>query len=324
MSRTSSTTTLLLSPSSPGAKASNLEKGAKKVWGGLPKDAKVENLELGGGGLDGPLAYLAMLKTHMHEMAGVPETALGQMQPISNTSGVALSINFQPLMNRWQQKTAQYGLGFEKINELVLMNLAFKEPEVFIYNPDEDDPELREGQAEELDLADPLTYQTVTHFNPPLPLDKTIKLQEIQMQMLMGLESRRGALRQLGEEFPDEKLDEIYSELMEDARNDGAMQLLKATIAAEIFELTGIMPGEDGEMVQQQTADQTESTKESTTAAGGKSTEQKTTSPVPVGPRVPMDSAALTELQGEASIRNDLVTRAYGTKIPGRRMPGQN
>jgi hypothetical protein len=29
----------------------------------------------------------------MHEMTGVPETALGQMQPISNTSGVALSIS---------------------------------------------------------------------------------------------------------------------------------------------------------------------------------------------------------------------------------------
>ena len=29
-----------------GAKSKNLEKGAKKVWGGLPKDAKVYNLEL--------------------------------------------------------------------------------------------------------------------------------------------------------------------------------------------------------------------------------------------------------------------------------------
>jgi hypothetical protein len=31
------------------------------------------------------------LKIAMHEMSGVPETALGQAQPISNTSGVALS-----------------------------------------------------------------------------------------------------------------------------------------------------------------------------------------------------------------------------------------
>lgn len=144
------------------------------------------------------------------------------------------------------------------------------------------------------------------------------------MQQMMGLESRRGALQQLGEEFPDEKLAEIRDELMEDALADGAMQLLQASIAAEIFELTGIMPGQDGEMTQQQTADQTESTKESTTAAGGKSVENKTTTPVPVGPRTPIDPAALQQMQGEQNLRTKLVTQAYGTKIPLRRMPGQN
>ena len=70
-----------------GAKASQLEKGANKVWGGLPKDAKVENLEGGAQGLKGAMEFLAMLKKTMHEMTGVPETALGQAQPISNTSG---------------------------------------------------------------------------------------------------------------------------------------------------------------------------------------------------------------------------------------------
>jgi len=39
-----------------GAKASQLEKGPKKVWGGLPKDAQVFNLELGGN-LAAPLEY---------------------------------------------------------------------------------------------------------------------------------------------------------------------------------------------------------------------------------------------------------------------------
>ena len=69
-----------------GAKASGLEKGPKKVWGGLPKDAQVFNLEGGGQGLVGAMEYLKIIKTAMHEMVGVPETALGQVQPISNTS----------------------------------------------------------------------------------------------------------------------------------------------------------------------------------------------------------------------------------------------
>ena len=103
-----------------GAKASNLEKGAKKVWGGLPKDAQVFNLEGGAQGIDGALKYLELLKRSMHEIMNIPETALGQVQPISNTSGVALSIQYQPLMNRYSQKVAQYGKGIERINELAL------------------------------------------------------------------------------------------------------------------------------------------------------------------------------------------------------------
>ena len=105
-----------------GAKASQLEKGANKVWGGLPKDARVENLEGGGQGLKGAMDFLATLKKSMHEMIGVPETALGQAQPISNTSGVALSIQFQPLMNHYHQKIIQYAHGLERVNELILIS----------------------------------------------------------------------------------------------------------------------------------------------------------------------------------------------------------
>ena len=39
-----------------------------------------------------------MLKLWMHEMTGVPQTALGQEQQISNTSGVALAIQYFPTM----------------------------------------------------------------------------------------------------------------------------------------------------------------------------------------------------------------------------------
>lgn len=228
-----------------GAKASSLEKGPKKVWAGLPKEAQVFNLEGGGQGLAGAMDYLKLIKTAMHEMVGVPESALGQVQPISNTSGVALSIQYQPLMNRYQQKLVQYGEGIRRINELVLMTLAFKEPEQFTYNPAIHGP-IKPGQLPQLDLNSPITYESAVHFPQPLPLDKLIVLNEIQQKMNLNLESREGALRQLGEEFPDEKLEEIRAELIRDAKSDGALNLIKQQINSAITSLTGMMP--DGTM----------------------------------------------------------------------------
>jgi hypothetical protein len=228
-----------------GAKASNLEKGAKKVWGGLPKDSQVFNLEGGSAGLQGAMQYLEMIKRSMHELMNIPETALGQVQPISNTAGVALSIQFQPLMNRFSQKSSVYGKGLERINELILLNLAVKEPETFTYNPDTDGP-IKEGQLTQLDPNDPLTYLTYAHFAPPLPLDKIVLLNELQQRMSMGLESKEGALRALGEEFPEEKLQEIRSELIADAQSEGSLNLVRAQITKNLMDLTGMMVGPDG------------------------------------------------------------------------------
>jgi hypothetical protein len=292
-----------------GAKASNLEKGAKKVWGGLPKDANVFNLEGGGAGLQGAMEYMGTLKTAMHEMMNIPETALGQVQPISNTSGVALSIQYQPLMNRWAQKTAQYGIGLERINELVLLNLAIKEPETFVYNPDSDGP-IKEGQLSQLDPEDPLTYQTYAQFPQPLPLDKLVLLNELQQKMGMGLESKEGALRALGEEFPEEKLEEIRMELIADAESDGALNLVKAQIQKQLMDITGMMIGPDGSatpMDPMQLGD------------GDVVGDGILGPPTDEAIKNPNSNSQGIEMQGEAEIRNKLVTDAYGTKLPQRR-----
>jgi len=283
-----------------GAKASQLEKGANKVWGGLPKDAKVENLEGGAQGLKGAMDFLAMMKKAMHEMVGVPETALGQAQPISNTSGVALSIQFQPLMNRYHQKIVQYAHGLERINELILLNLSVKEPETFTWDPNTD-VELKEGQVPQLDPNDPLTYRSYVHFPQPLPLDKLIALNEIQSLLSLGLESKEGALRVLGEEFPAEKLNEIRKELQDDAVADGALKLLQTQIEQEIMELTGTMPPPEA-------------------GAPGAAKGAGAGMPAPMAPPA-LDDAAMASKLGETSLRTQLVTRAYGTKLPQRRVP---
>ena len=285
-----------------GAKASQLEKGAKKVWGGLPKEAQVFNLEGGGAGLNGALEYLEKIKRSMHEIVGIPETALGQVQPISNTSGVALSIQFQPLMNRWAQKTAQYGDGLQKVNELILLTLAVKEPDTFTWVPNDDVP-LEQGQVDRLDPNDPTTYLTTVHFPPPLPLDKLVVLNEIQMKMQMSLESREGALRTLGEEYPKQKLAEIADEMMHDAVSDGALQLLRTQIQKEIMDLTAMMPGIDG-------GPATPLDPMMAQMASGEYLGDGNVQPPPP----PVDQPKIDLFLGEEYLRNKLVTDAYGTK----------
>ena len=291
-----------------GAKANQLEKGANKVWAGLPKEARVENLEGGAQGLKGAMEFLALMKKSMHEMTGVPETALGQAQPISNTSGVALAIQFQPLMNRYHQKIVQYAHGLERVNELILRTLALKEPMMFNWDPNTDTP-LKKGQLQQLDLADPLTYQSIIQFPQPLPLDKLIALNEIQSKMSLGLESKEGALRTLGEEFPAEKLQEIRQELMDDATSDGALKLVQTQIDNEIYTLTGMINPNGAQPMP---------------ATGGSSADGTAPSapdaPVSTAPPV-LDPAAIEAQLGETAIRNKLVLEAYGTTLPQRRVP---
>ena len=295
-----------------GAKAANLEKGAKKVWGGLPKDAQVFNLEGGGNGIQGALTYLETLKRSMHELMNIPENALGQTMPVSNTSGVALSIMFQPLMNRYAQKVAQYGSGLERINELILLNLAVKEPETFTYDPAVDGP-IKEGQLTQLDPNDPLTYVTYAHFPPPLPLDKIVILNELSQKMSMGLESKEGALRALGEEFPEEKLQEIRRELMEDAQAEGALNLIRAQISKQLMDLTGMMVGPDGTATPMDPM----MMGDGEVLGDGIGGLQGAPSPEDV-------AEAQQTSMGEAAIREALVTEAYGAQTPPRRVVGKN
>jgi hypothetical protein len=275
-----------------GAKASNLEKGPKRIWGGLPKDARVETLE-NGVELSGPMTFLDTLKKAMHEVTGVPESALGQMQPISNTSGVALAIQFEPLMLRYTRKKQQYSVGLQQINELVLKTLFTFEPETLQYDPDSEGIQ-QPGQPDRVDPADPDAYYTTCVWPAPLPVDVLVKLNEIQMKVDLGLESKVGALRELGEEFPDEKAAEIFEERMQDIRNQGALDLISNQIAAAILAKTGLPP--DGvEAPAPQPAQ---------SGSGGDSSQD-----APAPPKVPVDNDTFSQL----------VTLAAGTKLPQHR-----
>ena len=280
-----------------GAKASQLERGPKKVWAGLPKDANVFNLE-SRGEMSGALEYIQFLKRTMHEITGIPEAALGQFQPVSNTSGVALAIQYQPLMNRYSMKKTHFTKGLERINELIIRTAAIFRPEMLVYNP------MRAARPErdhltQLDPADPLTYKTTIHWPEPLPVDVLIKLNEVQAKMGLGLESKRGALRILGEEFPNEKMEEIFEELMDDAIDQGALTMLNSQLQMAVMLATGMVPGGEGPAA---------------TSAGG--SDVSSTGDSAAG----MPGTAVGPV--ESDLMNQLVSKAYGARFAQRRNPG--
>lgn len=287
-----------------GSKVSNLEKGPRKIWGGLPKDAKVFNLE-NGVDLQWPLEYLNFLKRTMHEISGVPESALGQMQPISNTSGVALAILYLPAVQQAKVKHTQYGAGLDQINELALRTLFTYEPETLLYNPDSEgiitDPET---QQLILDPLDPQVYQVTCVWPQPLPVDVLVKLNELQVKMELGLESRRGALRELGVEFVDEKVQELYDERLLEAREDAALAYIKAKFDSVILQATGMLPPDGSEAPPPPPN------------AGQNPDGANTAGPLPGLPGV--------GTQDNQSVLSELVTLSAGTKLAQRRNPGSD
>jgi len=290
-----------------GARASNLEKGPKKVWS-LPSE-KASAFNLAGGTESVPVAleYVESIKRSMHELTGVPESALGQMQPISNTSGVALSIMYTPLMQRYHQKKMTYSVGLRKINEFILKTSFVMNPISLIFDPTTEGV-LKEGQQVQIDPEDPLAYQTEIHWPPPLPIDKLITLQELQQMMAMGLESKKGALAELGYEFPEEKLQEIFQELVQDKKFQGALDMVEANIAAAIFEATGMIPGGEGSAPTQGDTSDTQNSGD---------TEGSTQKPQPT-------VLSAVEAAETNKMLTELVTQAYGTKLPSRRNPDEN
>lgn len=171
-----------------GAKVSALEKGANKLWGGLPKDAKVENLALEGD-LEASVSYVRDLKTAMNEIGGVPEGSLGGSQAISNTSGVALQYANMPLIERTRVKRMCTEEGLEYVNKLIILISLI---EGLIKKPEE--------------VGNKDFFWNETKLPDTLPKDTIIELQNIESEMKLGLEDRKGAMTRLGKEDIDRKL----------------------------------------------------------------------------------------------------------------------
>ena len=180
-----------------GAKIGNLEKGANKVWGGLPKDSRVENLSLQGD-LTASVNYTQNLKTTMCEIVGIPENALGGAMGISNTSGVALQYVNMPLIERTKIKKSCTINGLQKVNKIIIYLGLYHN---FIEKPEE--VSMKDFIYNEVNILD------------TLPKDELMELQKIQQEMSLGLLCRHEAMERLGKDNINKKLEEIDFERRE-------------------------------------------------------------------------------------------------------------
>ena len=144
------------------------------------------------------------------------------------------------------------------------------------------------------------------------------------VKLQLGLESKKGALKDLGEQFPDEKLQELWLEQIDDLKMDAAKRIKTAQIDAAIIALTGIVPEGAGEPVDGAETTETETRKPD----GTKTTQTKQTTPGVSGPTVPNlpGLEGLSGVMAESGLQTvtNLVSQAYGTKLAQRRLPPDN
>jgi len=144
----------------------------------------------------------------MSEIGGVPEGALGGSQRISNTSGVALQYVNLPLIEKTRVKRLCSQEGLEKVNKLILL-ISLKEDLIF--------------KPENVSFKD--FYYTEVKLPDTLPKDMLIELQAIEQEMRLGLEDRKNAMKRLGKENIDRRLEEIA----QDRKDNPDLYKLKET-----------------------------------------------------------------------------------------------
>lgn len=177
-----------------GAKLSQLEKGANKIYGGLPKDARIENVELKSD---------MTLNTHFTEgildgmlkIGGVPEISFGKDIP-TNVSGVAMDLAFTPLLDILKFKNVNNKPALKQVNRLIV-KIA-----------------LTHNLLEQEDLTNQELYNMEINCGEVLPKDALMELQAIREEIKLKLETRAGAMKRLKKD----NVEQILKEVDEDAK----------------------------------------------------------------------------------------------------------
>lgn len=217
-----------------GARVSELERGANKLWANLPAKARVENLTLD---TDFPAQqkFMEYLDESIHEIGNVPKDSVSGKTAVSNTSGVALHTLFMPLVELTDRKRLMYGPGFAEaiMMGLRLMYLIEKRSSILNTMPDSyfsdqsvSRPEYRPTGL--IEVADKIAkmyseskdgytrflpwYTVEVEFQDYMPKDQQLQINLIKEKMTLNILSRRMALKELGVNNIDKVLKECDDE----------------------------------------------------------------------------------------------------------------
>ena len=177
-----------------GAGVEEAEKGAGKVWS-LPEGAKAYNLEMSGD-LGANLEFFNMIREALFEITQTPEAVLAGAGEISNTTGVALAMQYLPLVQKRKIKILTYGYGLRLLNRLAII-ITDKEDDAF---------------HKKLKPLKGNVYRNDVLFPPALPRDEAIELDNSLKRLEGGISSRREEMKRLYG-WDDKKIDTLLEQI---------------------------------------------------------------------------------------------------------------
>lgn len=183
-----------------GARVSELQRGSHKVWGGIPPDGAIENLEMKSD-LAGSHQFFSETRLAMLETSRTPEVATGRQFPASNLSGTALSMLYGPILEKVGRKSPSYVRGLRRINELVLRIAELKDP--------------FKGEVGKISRKGLRKYYTDVMIQPSIPRNEKEQLDIAQQKLMLHLISRRRLWDEMGVDDVEALEEEIDKEVEE-------------------------------------------------------------------------------------------------------------
>jgi hypothetical protein len=176
-----------------GARISNMEKGADKVWSNLPEKGKVYNLEMASD-LAGSHSFVNELRSSMLEVAKIPEIVTGRNPPGANMSGTAMAMLYQPIIEMCGRKSPGYRRAYKQINELI-MRIGEQRYGLKV---------SRRGVAK---------YKTDVAFQKSIPRDRMEELQVFEKEAMLRVNSRERYWEERGVDDVEELEKQIDKEM---------------------------------------------------------------------------------------------------------------
>lgn len=183
-----------------GAKLKDLEKGANRIWA-LPENSKAYNLELDGD-LTAASKHYQELRSAMLELSGTTEQSLGKFEGSVPPSGVALQLQYLPMLEKRDVKVLTYGLGIRLINRLILMTTELGDS----------------AFGKKMEKLKGNKYRNEVVFPDPLPQDERRELEMTKERLSMGISTRKRELEKMG--YSQAEIVDILEEAKEDALMD--------------------------------------------------------------------------------------------------------